>query len=393
MSLLTDETLTFHPLTVLREGDEVVVGRPDIDSYGVFPDDGAALLDELRAGRTLGQASEWYRTTYGEAPEMDDFVATLRDLRFLRDGQDTVTHPDVVVPVRFQRLGRALFSPLAWVAFALLVAAALGICIADTAYAPQQGNVFFSRYLAVIEVTVIVGQIPLILVHELFHLLAGRRLGLRSSIRLGHRLHFLVFETVLDGLVSVPRRQRYLPMLAGTLADVLVMSALTVTAFITGGLVGGVCLALAFTTLPRILWQLYFFLRTDLYYLIVTVLGCVDLHTTARQVIANRVNRFLGRHDRLHDEAMWHPRDRRAARWYAPLMVVGYVVALGTTALVVLPLAWHFFGDAIGRAFLGADRSTADVLDLAALLLLNAGQPVAAALVARRDRIQKETLS
>ena len=34
-------------------------------------------------------------------------------------------------------------------------------------------------------------------------------------------------------------------------------------------------------------------------YLVTTVLGCVDLQTSARQYLANAVNRRLGRMDRL----------------------------------------------------------------------------------------------
>jgi len=37
--------LRFHPLSFLDEGDgDVLIGRSDIDSYGVFPADGAVLL-------------------------------------------------------------------------------------------------------------------------------------------------------------------------------------------------------------------------------------------------------------------------------------------------------------------------------------------------------------
>ena len=130
------------------------------------------------------------------------------------------------------------------------------------------------------------GQLPLSAIHELAHLLAGRRLGLASRIRLSNRFYFVVFETTLDGLVGVPRRQRYLPMLAGLGADVVAMASLTVAAALThgegGSLVSGVCLALAFSTLPRIVWQFYLFLQTDIYFLAATVLGCIDLHGTSR---------------------------------------------------------------------------------------------------------------
>jgi hypothetical protein len=211
-------------------------------------------------------------------------------------------------------------------------------------------------------------------------------------VRLGQRLYFVVFETALDGLVLVPRSKRYLPMLAGLLADVLAMAGLTLVAYATRApdgrisLVGGVCLALAFTTLPRIVWQFYFFLRTDVYYLITTVLRCVDLQTTTREYLHNRVNSLLGRHQRLVDESRWHPRDRRVARWYAPLMVTGYAAAIVMLFVVVLPLAWDFFGSALRTVFISGGDTPAHFWDSALLLALNALQFALAGVLALRER-------
>ena len=159
---------------------------------------------------------------------------------------------------------------------------------------PHTDHVFFSDYLLVIELTVAFGQIPLILIHEVFHVLAARRLGVAARIGIGHRMYFVVFETVMDGLVVVPREKRYLPMLAGMLADFLIVCALTLVAALAstpGGppsLVAGVCLALAFTTLIRFALEFLLFLRTDVYYLICTLTGTIDLHTTSTEIVANR---------------------------------------------------------------------------------------------------------
>jgi hypothetical protein len=196
----------------------------------------------------------------------------------------------------------------------------------------------------------------------------------------------------MNGLVSVPRAQRYLPMLAGMLADLVVAAAFTVAAWLLRGPVAevpwaaGLCLALALTTLLRIVWQLYFFLRTDVYHLLTTVLGCVDLHTVTRQYLGNAVNRRLGRGHRLVPEDTWHPRDRRVARWYAPLVVAGYGLAIGLLVLVMLPIAWTFFSAAVGRVFLGEAASGAQFWDAAVLLALNVGQLVLAAVLALRER-------
>jgi hypothetical protein len=133
--------------------------------------------------------------------------------------------------------------------------------------------------------------------------------------------------------------------MAGLVADTLAVSGLTVLAYLTRewAVVSGLCLALAFTTLPRMAWQFYLFLRTDIYHLIATATGCVDLDTAARALIANRVNGLLGRRDHLRDESDWGPRDLRLARWYAPLLVIGYAWMLAMLALVLVPLLWRFW--------------------------------------------------
>ncbi|GAB3825994.1 hypothetical protein ACFPIJ_45250 [Dactylosporangium cerinum] len=185
--------VALHDLRYLDEGDRVVVGRTDCDSYGVFPPDGAALLRELDGGRAPQDAAVWYTDRYGEPVDIDEFLDTLRDLDFLSpDG--TAEH---AAPPRWQKLGVALFSPVAWAGYAALVVVAVAVCVADPRLAPARGNVFFTDYLLIVELTILFGQLPFVVLHELFHLLAGRRLGLHSSMHLGHRLYFLVAETKL----------------------------------------------------------------------------------------------------------------------------------------------------------------------------------------------------
>ncbi|MDG6105518.1 hypothetical protein Daura_13780 [Dactylosporangium aurantiacum] len=378
--------VALHDLRFLDEGDRVVVGRTDCDSYGVFPPDGAALLRELAGGRPPQDAAAWYTDRYGEPVDIDEFLDTLRELSFVNTGD-----AGTAAPPRWQRLGAALFSPAAWVCYGALVAAAVAVCVADPRLVPARGHVFFTDYLLVVELTLLFGQLPFVVLHELFHLLAGRRLGLHSSMHLGHRLYFLVAETKLDGLVVVPRRQRYLPILAGVVADVLAACALTVVAWLsrhpdgTLPVAGRACLAIAFMCLLGVLAQLYFFLRTDVYHLVTTVLGCVDLHTTARQLLHNRLWRLLGRTDRLADETRWDPRDAAAARWYAPLYAAGYAAMLAVLVSVALPLAWRFLGTAVA-AVTDPAVPAARFWDALLFLAASAGQLVLAAALAVRDR-------
>jgi hypothetical protein len=366
----------------------------------VLPADGAALLRRLCAGVDRAEAADWYAREFGESVDIDGFLDTLREMDLVSDATAidqaaSATPADASgrpTAVRYMRLGAAVFSGPAWVVYIAVLIAGVAVVVADPRLAPRYEHVFFSDSLVVVELSLFLLTFPLVAVHELAHVLAGRRLGLRTRLRVSRRLYFLVFETVMNGLVAVPRARRYLPMLAGLLADLVLAAAFTVAAWLLRGPIAeigwlaGLCLALALTTLLRAAWQLYFFLRTDLYYLVTTVLGCVDLHTVAREYLRNAVNRRLGRTHRLVAEDRWHPRDRRAVRWYAPLVVVGYTLAIGLLVVVMLPIAWTFVSQAFGRAFLGQSSSTGQLWDSAVLLLLNAAQLVAAGVLAVRDR-------
>lgn len=384
MSTGTDPTRTvrLRPLTYLPEGDGVVVGCRETDSYAVLPPDGAALL-QLLSQVSPQEAAEWYAEHYGEPVDVDDFLATVAELGFVADGH--AARP--AEGLRGQRLGRLLFSPVSAVGAAALVVVAVLVVARDNALLPRTDHVFFSDYLLLIELTVAFGQIPLILVHELFHLLAARRVGVPARIRVGQRMYFVVFETVMDGLVAVPRRQRYLPMLAGMLADLLLVCLLTVLAALSGGSgpVAGVCLALAFSTLIRFALEFLLFLRTDVYYLICTLTGTIDLHTTSNQIIANLWWRLLRREDRIHDPARWHPRDVRAARWYTPVHVLGYGLATVLLLIVLLPISWRFVTTAAGQ-LVDPHLTSPLFWDSLALLLLTTSQPAVAGLIWLRDR-------
>ena len=383
------DTVALADLTFLAEDDHVVVGRRDIDSYAVFPPDGAALLHVLAEGRSLAAAAAWYEDTYGESVDIDAFVTTLAELEFLRgageerddDGGRAASGDDRAIAGR--RLGAALFSPPAWVAYAALVVAAVAIAAAHPWLRPSPSHVLFCGSLLIVELGVVAGQALLALVHEAFHVLAGRRLGLRTRVRVSRRLYYVVYETILDGLVTVPRAKRYLPILAGLVADVVAVAALTLlAAALHGGgahaaLAARICLALAVTTVPRIAWQFYFYLETDVYHLIGTVLGTNDLQRAARHVIARRLGR-------AHGDAGLDPRDLRVARWYAPVLVAGYLLSAVTIVLVLAPLAWQFAGHLAGA--IGGARGSAHRWDAAVVLALTALQLAVALAIAVRDR-------
>jgi len=392
ISYAGDRALAIHPLVYYADSDEVTIGRPDIDSYAIFPPDGAELVRRLAAGATPDEAARWYQAEYGEAASVGHVVAALDELGFIRKEGEP---PAEARQIRWQRLGRATFSPVAWLAYCSVILWAIVVMVRTPALIPDYHDLFFTPYFSIIELVLLAGAVPLVFLHEFFHALAARRLGLWSRLRVSQRFYYIVMETAVDGLVAVPRRKRYLPILAGMLVDTVALSILIVAADLSrtpDGVIsfaGRLCLAFAFAIMLRLAWQFFFYVRTDLYVLITTVLGCVDLHTTAMAMLTNRIKRLLRLHGRLADDSDWHPADRRAARWYSWLIVCGYLTSLSTLVLAVAPVTIHMFAGALGRFSGVRTVSAGQLADSTGFVGFNAAQVALTIWLAIRTRAQR----
>ena len=337
-------SLVLYPLTLVDEGDQVVIGRPDIDSFAVFPPDAAAVVRRLRAGEDLDSVATWYQDTYGEPADIEDFVATLYDLGFVRaDGAETTELP-APPPVRWRRTGATVLSWPALTLYALAVGAATVLMMVVPALRPGPAAVYFSKSLLVVMGVTTVAQLAGIAWHEGFHVLAGRRIGLPSKLSVGRRLYFIVFQTTLAGLMGVPARKRILPFCAGLIADALLVSLLIGVAE-AGRLAGWpswssrVAVGLAYVTILRMLWQALIVMETDMYHVLASALRCPDLHGMTRTYLRNRMARARGRQGPdIGDESTWSARDRKVVRRYAPFVVIGSAALIVLAAVSVIPV-------------------------------------------------------
>lgn len=379
-------TIRLHKLTMVDEGDGVMIGRPDIGSYAVFPAEGAQALRMLAAGTPVPEVAAWYQRECGSPLDVTDFLELLEDLRFLRGDGDG---EPADAPIRWQRLGAWTFSWPAWACYAAVTAAAVTMMVRAPYLRPTYRHIFFTHYLSLIPVVLTSALIPAILLHEAFHALAGRRLGLPSTLTISRRFYYLVAETRLDSLFSVPRRKRYLPFLAGMVADVMLFSALTLVAAMLHAShlpswCAGVCLAIAFTCVLRLIWQFMFYLETDLYFVISHGLRCPDLQAATRFYIKSRLRKLL-RRPAPRTGASWGEREAVMARWYAPVLVAGYGFSLFNLLWAGIPSAIRFVSLIVDRLF-GARTPPASILDALSFIVLGSVQWGLLLYVAVRDR-------
>jgi hypothetical protein len=226
--------------------------------------------------------------------------------------------------------------------------------------------------------------------HESFHVLAGRRLGLPSTLNASNRWTYIVFETQINGLLSVDRRRRYLPFLAGMLLDAVMVAVLGLAAEMTRSgdghlsLAGRVCLAMAFTVCARLAWQFQLYLQTDLYYVLATALNCHDLHAASSSLMKNRLWRLIGRTDRLIDETQWTEHDRKVGTWYGIFLGLGILTSLSITGFASLPILLTYLHTIERHLFSGSFDS--HFWDALLSVSMNATQILLLVYLARRKR-------
>jgi hypothetical protein len=253
---------------------------------------------------------------------------------------------------------KPFFSPAAWMLYALafVFSACCFIIQPDLLPRPQDTFMLENRGLALlILVPLSFFQTAL---HEMWHWLGARAAGVSARFGIDRRLCFLVFETDLSQLWSLPRRMRYGPQLAGMAIDSLLLAVLLVAQILDeSGLlqlpqpVRNAAAALAFLTLASLVWQTMIFLRTDLYGVLVTATGCSNLWTVKNLLLRQAFGRLsTEQRDQL---AMAHPRDIKIGHWFRWIYLLGIPLALGYFGVFHIPvllgaLEWTVAGLSVG---------------------------------------------
>lgn len=363
----TDTYVAIYPFTRQPEGEEIVIGRPDTATFLALPPDAVEILDHLKAGKTVGETQQIYQQKYGELPDLEEFLQELEGEGFvhpvstqadsnLKANQtfDVTAATTGHARVRFhfdnfpQPLARKIFSRPVIVGAGTLIGLALVAVIAEPAVVPGWRAYFFTEHIALGGILLILFGYITTFFHEMAHLIAARSLGVSSRLGISNRMWVIVAENDMTGVWAIPRNQRYLPLLAGPFLDATCGSVLILVFFaerhswislpLVVALTGQ---AMLMTYLLSLLWQCYFFVRTDFYFAIANFFKCKNLMQDTTTFLRNQLSRILPRIAYV-DQANIPAAEMRAIRVYSLVWIAGRIVALSTLFLVSLPLTWNY---------------------------------------------------
>jgi len=185
-------------------------------------------------------------------------------------------------------------------------------CVSNPHYLPKTSDFFWSPNFLTSVLTSLVLSWTTLALHELGHFISAKRYGLRASFSLGVRLYFLVAQTTVYSIFMASKKQRLAIYSAGILVDILIMCITWIFLGISD--LGFIVLPVFLYALLKqvlilqwfgILWQFFFFMKTDVYFIISDSLGCETLIDNTLAYLRNKAI-FFGKHISLFPKKIHH---------------------------------------------------------------------------------------
>ncbi|MEH1807812.1 hypothetical protein [Nostoc sp.] len=368
----TDALVSIYPFTRQPEGDEFIIGRVDTNIFLALPSDAIELLDYLAAGKTIGQAQWLYEQKYNEVPDIEGLLEVLEENDFVNIlcAKQTIFTTHTKQPKQInhfiwisQSFAKLLFSNKVLICCGLIVFLALFAVYLKPIILPSYQAFVFSKNVTMMALFLTGINVIAVFLHEMAHLLAAKAVGVSCQLRLSNRLWILVAETDMTGIWGVPRNQRYLPFIAGPLLDIVSASILLLVLFAEqqkwlaiAPIVLQLMQAIALSYLLAILWQCYFFVRTDFYYVIANFFRCRSLMKDTKVFVQNQILRLF-RFSHTTDQSSIPKGEMRVIRCYALIYVLGHIAAFWSLFFIGIPTMWNYASLLLGTLSAGYESN------------------------------------
>lgn len=383
-SLQPETRLTMHNLIMRTEDGDYIIGRMETGEFIALPEVGHIVVDLFQKNNSLQEIKGYLWQEYELDFDVETFVENLIELDFVKaiDGQpvESGVEQKVTFPWLQSYHVQWLFSkPIKFLYVLLLMAAGLTI-ITRPELVPNYNDFFWSTRGSIVIFLNTILFITNLTLHELAHLAAARSLGVSAYVNLGTRLHDLVLQTNVTGLWAIPRNKRYRVYLAGIAWDLIPISvAILLLAHADIPLVvRNILSTLILLNFFGVIWQFQFYMRTDIYFVVLSLMRCYSLFDDSLaylRYLFNLIKRSLfskQSEDPTENPLKYlSPRDQWKVKSYTILMILGSSISLAIFFAYGIPILVILFIEAFHSVQQGIDQSqTMLVLDGLVVILV-----------------------
>jgi putative peptide zinc metalloprotease protein len=369
MSTLAEKRYVSIPLSVQEDGDHFLVGSVDLGDFYQFPEQGVRVLSLLQSGNDVSSIKNRLAAEYQDSLDIEDFIEQLRSIGFIHaDGQQDAfweKHKADGVDKRRafnvdRRVAQAIFSAPLLACYAGLILYAAFAAVQQPSLRLNLAAFYTDRYRTALLLLVLVFSALQVVLHESGHMLAAAMHGIKSRYGISNRLWTIVAQSDLTGILALPKSQRYFPMLAGMLVDVLCMAVLTILlqVMLLHGITGfavQVVQAMVLEVALSIPWQFNIFIKTDIYFVLCTYFNQPDLDSDAFAYVRHLMYRAsFGRFGSPAGDRVF--RNLPLLRLFSLVWLLGRIVSLAVLVTIFVPTMARYAISAV-ELFTGARAS------------------------------------
>jgi hypothetical protein len=322
---------------VQPDGDEYTIGTESGTDFLRVPEIAVEIIRELNGSNTIEQVKQVIEAKVEEDVDVLDFVETLYECELIYkiDGQIINDNAPKKVNKSLFNLGKFLFSNIVITSYVLALIVSLVLLIANPSLFPKPEDIFLYEPIGISLVNILAVAIALTFIHEFAHVLAAAKEQVATKLRINIRMVWLVVETDMTSLWIRPKKNRYIPYLAGMLWDfVVILIAFIVQLVSTNSLAIGYSKLIVFLTLLSLVWQCIIFLRTDIYFILSNWKNTSALHENSMLFLKRT---FLNKDNRYWEELPNH--EKKNSVWFGLLYLIGGVIIVTVAIFYQIPPA------------------------------------------------------
>lgn len=252
---------------------------------------------------------------------------------------------DNYIDLLFSKISFFLTNPIFTITN-IILALVLFVVFSDINRVPKSQDFFWNPLFSINLLSAFIFTWITVFEHEIAHLAVAKIYGLKGELRLAHRLNFLVAETDFPGIYSVSKAKRITIFLSGIIVDMATTSMLYFLYLQNKEIV----ILKQFILLEwlSILWQFFFYMKTDIYYVVKEIVGIPDLYTYSKEKIVS----FLKREQFT---PVLTERENVIVSVYAGILFFGTALGLFRYGFYHIPILFKTFAGAFVEVFKGTN--------------------------------------
>ncbi len=363
--MITENSIVTFALSYQEKDKEnFYIGNKNVNTFCEVPEEAVKVLSLFDGKRTIEEVKKDSKVQFQADIDVLDFVETLNELGLIYslDGEIIGSDNEICHPQKLQRVADFFFKGNRKIIYLLLALTAFVVLIAGKMFPNYEDAIINKEYAGISIVAFFVLSWMITIIHEFGHFLSGIHLRIPTSFKLSLRYFMLVVEGDINGVWSVPRKQRYTCYLAGMCFEAVLIFIATVTKSVSHvDMVVKICNIVILVIILNYLRQFMLFIRTDLYFAILNLFNLNGIHMYLRQ--------FMSKESRREINENLTKKERRYIKGFFCISILGLVFTL-FYFISIATIYWQYFTGAIHEIANGDTRYIVDGICTLAVMLV-----------------------